>query len=194
MRLVDNARYNHLYQLEDGEVPTLETFVNVSQRSEHEADILVPVRRNNELRRTMLAGGCKHTGQEQMNIKGRVVEFARWRMKIPGDKLPVFWQETQEQQAFEKQTREAAAKAAIEAEPYLEAFQLLTVGWKGRFDDVARSTMIWVAINHDLENNKTWSSIIRMFGSTSSYEWGDENLRTFLRRLRDIHASRQVAK
>lgn len=194
MRLIDDTCYNPLYQLEDGEVPTLETFVNVSQRSEREADILVPVKRNEELRLTMIAGGCKHTGQVQKNIEGHAVDFTRWRMKIPESGLPEFWDRTRAQQTFEEQTRAAAAKAAIDARPYSEAFPLLKVGWKGRFDDLARETMIWVALNHDLENNKTWSSIIPMFGSTSSYQWSDENLRTFLRKVRDIHASKRAAK
>jgi hypothetical protein len=53
--------------------------------------------------------------------------------------------------------------------------------------------LIHLAITEDVEDNETWSSIVPKFGSTSSFHWDDNNLRTFMRRVKEIHTSSAAA-
>jgi hypothetical protein len=172
------------YVLEAEEVPSLETFLSVYQPNiaRRDVDFLVPLTRNQELAPLMIAGGCRQGGTTQ--------EHVIWRKPASSpEQTTSLWNSIREQQAFEIRTKEAAEKAAIDANPYLGAFQLFNQGWISRFDEVSRRTMVWLALNEDIEDNKTWSQIVPMFGSISSFHWDDNNLRTFMRRVKEIHAT-----
>ena len=69
---------------------------------------------------------------------------------------------------------------------YDKAFELLHVTYQYKIVNQVRQTMIFFALNFDLDNNDNQAAIRVLFGSNSGLQWGDENMVTCLKAIKQI--------